>query len=343
MAHLGASLVRKQSMSRRWVKHIAGGVVTILCLFLFLRQVNLPDLRDALMNFRWGYLILGLASLAVVYVLRIARWTMLLRATEKTVTFGSCWAPFLGSIALNNVLPLRLGDAVRALVFPKAMNIARSTAVSSLLMERLIDLMTLLACLALGLFEIRTVAIPPELKSTAVFLALTGGLTLAFSFLFSGSLGRFFFHLAKNSKISRSSLLIKICEALSSLLHGFDVMSRARLLFKMFTMSMFVWFGEAGLFYFALLGIGLDGTLAVAFLIMAVATLSTLVPSSPGYVGSFHLAAFTAISLMGGTPAQAGGYAVTAHLTLWLSTTLAGAFAIWINPELFRATKIQPL
>jgi hypothetical protein len=72
---------------------------------------------------------------------------------------------------------------------------------------------------------------------------------------------------------------------------------------------------------------------------MSIATLSTLVPSSPGYVGPFHLAAFTAVSLIGGTAAQAGSFAVLAHLALWLPTTAAGAIAILFRPELFRSAR----
>jgi hypothetical protein len=125
------------------------------------------------------------------------------------------------------------------------------------------------------------------------------------------------------------------------LLHGFDAMSRPRLLLSILAISMLVWEGEAGLFYFVLQGAGVGGSPLVALLVMAVATLSTLVPSSPGYVGTFHVAAFTAISLVGGTAAQAGSYAVIVHLALWAPTTLAGGLAIWTRPELFRVARSQ--
>ena len=62
-------------------------------------------------------------------------------------------------------------------------------------------------------------------------------------------------------------------------------------------------------------------------------------PSSPGYVGPFHLAAFTAVSLVGGTVDQAASFAVIVHLALWLPTTIAGMIAIGMDPELFRMAK----
>lgn len=342
VAHVDRGMtVDQRRGSASWFKHLAGAGITVLCLIVFIRQVNVSDLLGALAHFHWAYLVAGIASLAVGYALRVVRWSMMLRATGASATFRDCCAPFLGSIALNNVLPLRLGDVVRALVFPRSMGITKTTATSSLIVERLVDLMTLLASLAIGLFAIRAIAIPEALKASAVSLAIIGGVVLALGFCFSGALGRLFDRLSRRALEQGAGKRAAVCATMAGLLHGFDAMSRPRLLLSMLAVSMLVWVGEAGLFYFVLLGAGVEGSPLVALLVMAVATLSTLVPSSPGYVGPFHLAAFTAISLVGGTAAQAGSYAVIVHLALWLPTTLAGAFAIWARPELFRAAKSQ--
>lgn len=325
----------------RWFKHLVGLGMTGLCLIVFLRQVNIPDLWDALRQFHWVYLVFGIVSLAVGYALRIVRWSMMLRSVDAKATVRNCCAPFLGSIALNNILPLRLGDVVRALVFPKSMGITRTAAISSLIVERLVDLMTLLVSLAVGLFAIRTIGIPDAFKTSAVTLAVVGGILLALGFFFGDAVGRCLDRLTQHATRSSADRWARVCSAAAGLFHGFGAMLRPGLLLSMFAISMLVWIGEAGLFYFVLLGVGVDGSPLVALLVMAMATLSTLVPSSPGYVGPFHLAAFTALSLVGGTAAQAGSYAVIAHLALWLFTTLAGAFAIWARPELFRAARSQ--
>ena len=332
---------RQRFIQQRWTKHLLGGGITILCLFVFIDQINFEEVLEALANFHWVYLLWGIASLAFGYALRIMRWAMMLRTTGADARFANCSAPFLGSIALNNVLPLRFGDVVRALVFPKSMGISKTTATISLIVERLIDLMTLLASLAIGLFAIQTIEIPPGLKASAVTLAAIGGVILSAGFFFSRALGDLFNALAKRSEPQSARSVVKIYETCADLLHGFNVMSRPKVLFSMLIVSMFVWVGESGLFYFVLLGTGVKSTPLMAVLVMSVATLSTLVPSSPGYVGSFHLAVFTAISLVGGTAAQAASYAVIVHLALWMPTTIAGSLAIWLRPELFKIAKFQ--
>lgn len=315
-----------------WIKHIAGLAITVLCIVVIARKVDFSEVLAALERFHWPYLVLGIASLAAGYGLRILRWSILLGATGAPVTFRNCAAPFLGSIALNNVLPLRVGDLVRALVFPTAMGVSKTTATSSLVMERLIDLMTLLCCLAIGLFAIRTAVVPPMIARSAVSLAIGGGVVLVLGLLFSGAIAR----LLARQAVQRSGGVARLLTTIASLFEGFAAMARPRVLILAVLVSMLIWVGESGLFYCVMLGFGLPATPLMALLVMAIATLSTLVPSSPGYVGPFHLAAFAAISLVGGTAAQAGSYAVLCHLALWLPTTLAGALAIWTRPGLFR-------
>ena len=118
-------------------------------------------------------------------------------------------------------------------------------------------------------------------------------------------------------------------------------MSRIPVLLATFLFSMLVWVGEAGLFLALLRGLKLNVGVAFAVVVMAIATLSTLVPSSPGYIGPFHLAAFTAVSMLGGNSAQAASFAVVAHLGLWLPTTVAGALAMLFNPKLFARAKAK--
>ena len=125
----------------------------------------------------------------------------------------------------------------------------------------------------------------------------------------------------------------------AGLLAAFAAMLRPSVLAALVLASVLVWIGEAGLFLFMLQGFGLAAGPAQAVIVMAVATLATLVPSSPGYVGPFHLAAYTAVSLLGGDAVVAAGFALLAHLALWLPTTLAGALGILATPELFRGLR----
>jgi hypothetical protein len=204
LAHLRKTMTAAtQPKQKRWIKHVIGAAVTLVCLLAIARLVNFSEVMDALEHFRWHYLVLGIASLAFGYAVRIFRWSVMLSAASHAVGFRNCAAPFLGAIALNNVLPLRLGDVIRALVFPGAMGVTKTVATTSLVVERLIDLVTLIACLALGILAVSTLDIPPAIKQTAVILAALGGIALALGFFFSGTFARLFTKLGIDQPTSK--------------------------------------------------------------------------------------------------------------------------------------------
>ncbi|WP_337879008.1 lysylphosphatidylglycerol synthase transmembrane domain-containing protein [Rheinheimera sp.] len=321
------------------LKHLLGFGITLLCLFVLYRQVNIADVIQAFEGFNSLYLIAGAVSLAFGYAMRVLRWSLMLKSAGAGLRYSQCIAPFLGSIALNNVLPLRLGDVVRALVFPASMGITKATATSSLVIERLVDLVTLVFCLMIGLGVIQSFQIPPNYQTLAMTLVSLGSGLLLAGILFSGSLSHWLLHWSAQANLSETKT--KLCKAFAEFFSGLNQMSRPGMLTAVLVLSMLIWAGEAGLFYFILLGFGIDVSPAAALLIMALATLSTLVPSSPGYVGPFHLAAYTAVLMTGVSNAEAASYAIVVHLALWLLTTVAGLVALLARPELFTAAKLQ--
>ena len=324
---------------KNWKRNFLGIAISCACLGFIAWQIDINEVRHSISHFRWPYLFWGVLLLAFGYTMRILRWSVLLRAASAKVTIISCAAPFLGSIALNNVLPMRIGDIVRAFVFPNAIGVSKTIATGSLVMERLVDLMTLLACLVIGLVINPKTQLPLWMANTAISLAIVGGVLLLLVFLFSGMLSRWCTKLIEGAwavKYPKRKRLLTTCQ---DLLNSFDLMSRLWILIGLFTLSMLVWAGEAGLYWAILQGFSFEAKPETAIIVMAIVTLSTLVPSSPGYVGPFHLAAYATISMLGGTQAQAASFAVVSHLGVWLPTTLVGAVAILFNPHLFSGLK----
>ena len=73
---------------------------------------------------------------------------------------------------------------------------------------------------------------------------------------------------------------------------------------------------------------------------MSIVAFSTLIPSSPGYIGTFHYAAFSAILLIADDTTQAGVFAIILHATVWIVTTISGGLAIMTNLRLFNLKRL---
>ena len=71
-------------------------------------------------------------------------------------------------------------------------------------------------------------------------------------------------------------------------------------------------------------------TPAAALLTTAIANLATLVPSGPGYVGTFEAGVLLAVNgALGIGRGLALSYAVLLHVLLWLPVTIWGAIEWW--------------
>ncbi len=332
----GRTVGAGRSRIRRWIKPLAGVAVSIACLAFIASRIDLHALGDALGAFHWLYLPAALLALACDYALRVVRWSVMLRAAGADVTATRCAPAFLGSMALNNMLPLRAGDVVRALVFPASLGVRRATSTASLVLERLVDLLTLLGCLGIGLALAPRLPLPEWQKDMLAMLSLAGALALTGFIVLAAPVARLAEHVGANLQARGRPRATAVATQAGNLLNGLASMSRPRTLMALGALSVLIWCGEAGLFFALLHGFGIVASTPEALAVMAVATLATLVPSSPGYVGPFHLAAFTAAGMLGASEAQAAGFALVSHLALWVPVTLAGLVGILIQPQLFR-------
>ena len=331
------STARDTSSSRKtWYRQALGIIISLVCLWLTVRNVNGSDVYEALRHLQWSFVLLGICSLAIGYAARIQRWKLMLNSAGSNISFSKCAAPFLGSITLNNVLPLRAGDVVRAFVFPAAIGVNKTDAVASIFLERLIDLLTLLMCLGLGLLFSPSLNMPSWLTDMATVLTMLGIALL----LCLMTLDLFVCALAeKVQSYFQTKGFVRIAnllDVINGILRSLKAMSGFSKMSSLLLLSAIVWAGESGLYYFILMSLKIEFTGPfIALTVMAIATLSTLVPSSPGYVGPFHLAASSTLLMLGADQAEATSFAFIAHLGVWLPTTLAGSLAMLSQPKLF--------
>ncbi|KPK48900.1 MAG: hypothetical protein AMS22_14540, partial [Thiotrichales bacterium SG8_50] len=71
-------------------------------------------------------------------------------------------------------------------------------------------------------------------------------------------------------------------------------------------------------------------------------TLATLIPSSPGYVGTFDYFAAQGIAAYGAAPEVSVAFALTVHAVLWAPLTAAGLVYLVLHGTRFWATQPSP-
>lgn len=307
-----------------------GVPISIVFLYLSFRGQRPDEIRDALSRVDWRLLPLALALLYTGIAIRAYRWHVLLRPVCDIPT-RDVFPVMIVGYAANNVLPLRAGELVRAWVLGRRYGVRKTAALATIAVERLFDGVTMLlfvggAATVIGLnAELRHVA----LAAAAVFAAAIAGLVVL---LVGGSLRDRALGLVLGPLPAR--LATRVERMAESFLAGLGVLSRRRDLALVAATSVIAWGFEAAMYWTVARAFGdpLAGALtpAAALLVTAIANLATLVPSGPGYVGTFEAGVLLAVNgALGIGRGLALSFAVLLHLLLWLPVTLWGAVEWW--------------
>jgi uncharacterized membrane protein YbhN (UPF0104 family) len=123
-------------------------------------------------------------------------------------------------------------------------------------------------------------------------------------------------------------LLDEIDKSLVTLQH----LAQGATMIKLVLWSGLAWLAEGGVFWGAALALPSLAAPLAAWLALPVGTLATLIPSTPGYVGTFDFFTVRAMTALGNGAAAATAYALLVHVLLWLPPTVVGGLYLLIHP-----------
>jgi hypothetical protein len=323
--------------SWRW---IVGVVISAFFLWVAFRQVSdVGHIADALGRANYAWLIPAVLLYLLGLLVRAVRWRILLLPVARIPTrdlFGVLSIGFL----VNNVLPARLGEIARAILVGRRHDVSRSAALATVVVERIFDGIVMLLFLGVA-----TLAAGSQVANDwlAVLVPITAvafggaGIALALLALAPGfALGLAARLLAPFPERLRQSAL----EVAEKFITGLGVLQDLKLAAGVLATSVLGWLLEGGVYLAVGRGFGLGGDPGVYLLALAVANLGTMIPSSPGYVGTFDLLVQRALAVFGVPEAAALAYAFVLHLAIWFPPTLMGFFYLWrYNLSLKRLTR----
>ncbi|HEM60851.1 MAG TPA: flippase-like domain-containing protein [Chloroflexi bacterium] len=307
---------------RQW-RFWVGVVVSLVCLILVLRNVDYREVISALRQADYLWLIPASIPLAATIASKVLRWQLLFPDHHPRVRRTNLLSALMISYALNTILPARLGEVARAYVIGQSENLSKSLAFSTIVVEKVLDVLTLLLFLVL---LVPTVTLPPWIQQSAmvmapVFLALFV-LVLALAYqrrrtlaLVQAVAGRL-----------RGLPTQRLVSSLDSALSGFDALGSLKANLVLWGWSIAVWV-TSGLFILVMmLAFHIDAPLSAAFLLLCVTSLGMTVPSSPGYIGVYHWLVVSTLYIFGVNRELALSFAFALHALTFLPLTLIGIY-----------------
>ncbi len=294
-----------------------GAVLAVFLLWLATRGVDSKELLAAMGHARPLPLVLVVALTVVMYLIRATRWRLLLPALAK--------APVLDLFAITNIgfmaglaIP-RAGEVLRPYLASRRYGVGVSAGFASIVLERLMDLITVLFLLALYMFVLPR---PASERDDAIMTTLRAGAGLVFVIALAG-LGFLAALRAEGGPARRlldwalgvlpEGLGVKVRGLVSSFISGLDVFGSspaqwARLIGE----SLLLWVSIGFIVHMNSIAFGFEIPFQSAFLIIAFLTVGVAIPT-PGMVGGFHASYTLALTAIYGIDQ---GQAVAAGLVL---------------------------
>lgn len=298
-----------------------------------LHDVRLSELLGHLRRARPELFIAAILAVTATFPLRTVRWRYLLRLEGVTLPFRPLWhATAIGFMA-NNLLPARAGEFARAYAARALTGVRFSTAFASIVVERILDGMTLVALFAVAVIASDFPADSAIQGVSVERLALFGG--VAFGGLFVAALAvvrwpSLILGLARRflRALMPARWAERVSDVLEGMVEGLGALRTPGSIVVVGFWSLVLWLVNGASFWFALRAFGMGTDWSTALVVQGVIAFGVAVPSSPGYWGVFEAATRVSLGLYGIAASDAVSLAISYHVAGMLPITLLGLYSL---------------
>lgn len=233
----------------------------------------------------------ALAITILIIGIKIVRWRIILESVGIKLSLKQITQPYMASLLVSNITPGRVGEPIRSYYLKKSLGYSISRTLPTVLLERILDISTLLIFYISGLFVLYAVinktlvaaAAIVALAVTAVILFASSKKTLGFAF------DRFYQIFKFIPKVNK---LGKKIEKLPENFHaGFMLASKSRRMPALVMITLVAWIMEFLIIKLSFFAIGLDISFVTIASVSSIATIVGLITFLPGNIGSFEATA----------------------------------------------------
>ena len=296
-----------------------GTAFGLVLLGLAVREANLSEIVHTLGKTEPGEVSVAVLFLFLSFWLRAWRWQYLLVSLKPVPVSGLFRSTLIGFMG-NYLLPLRAGELMRAVSLGQTQNISKSSALGSIVLERLLDGLTLWLVPFLLVASLDLPAWIVRLNAVLFGTYVIGVIIITF-----GSI-----HDRAQSVLTRVSRLLpkkvgsRLAWTTELFFQGTKGLSRSRAIFPVACLSLLCWLLHGMYYYLLFKAVDLNLSLWVALILQAVIGIAVILPGGPGYLGNFEYGTVVGLALFGIAAEEAFAYSIVAHSFQFFPVVLVG-------------------
>ena len=323
-------------------------------LALFFLTTGWSRLLEALAQANYWYVAPAVLLYQVSTLVRTMRWRTLLKHMRH-VRVARLYPVVVVGYMANNLLPMRIGELVRSYYLGEREQISKTSALVTIILERLLDALTLLLFVAVIAIFVPLLVLAEGFgeRSSVPWPFLAMGISVPFLTAFGGLI---LVAYAPSRAAALAATLLRplpgpvgarIRPFIGLAIDGIQALRSPRTVAGLFLLSVPIWLLEAALFFVLAYSFDLQEVyaspleMAVALvLVTAIANIGSSVPAAPGGIGLFELVALKTLVLLPLATVDeslAGAYVLLVHAVLLLPMIVLGQLFLLTESVSLRA------
>jgi glycosyltransferase 2 family protein len=301
------------------IRTTVGTAISLVALWLVFRTVDVEQALRTLATASPAWIAVMFVAIAADIATRVVRWWVLLRPVGAVRLLRTGQYLTTG-YAANNVLPARLGELVRAHYLGDREGMSRSTALGTIVVERVVDFTALVAIAgtALVVLGVRGEIGSAVLVGVAISVVLVVGLVIVLVGHRLPGAGRAITAAERYPRVHSLAATFRV---------GIAVAGRSGTMVPAVLLTLLAWSCTIVTFAAGAQAVGIELAWSQAALLAAGVNLVTAIPAGPGFIGTWELAAVRILATFGVAGDTAFAFALLVHVSTLAATTIAGAIS----------------
>jgi len=313
-------------------KIIIGFGISAICIVFAFYRVDFGELLASLSKADVLPLSVAVLLILLTQVIRSFRWKLLLASIKVTRVSNLLSATSIGAMA-DMILPARMGDILRASVIGNKEKFSKVSSLATIVTERVFDVLTILV---IWLLVVVFYELPVPAPASMDAIRTAGAIASAICLLVMGALLVLKTRLDSIIRLFNALFTflpdrwrIRLSESMASFAFGLQAIRFNWHLGIILLYSLLLWTAFALSNLFVLRALHFNYHPATAYFILLFQVLGVTLPSSPGFIGTYHAAVVAGLSAFDISFEQALSVAIVMHAAFFFPFIAFGLLFLW--------------
>ncbi len=288
-------------------------LVAVLALFFFIFNINISETLQTISKTNLYLYSIAFVMAYLALAARSYRWKLLLKNMDFHAKFKDVFEIYFLSVFVNCLLPAKMGDVYRGHKLKKNYEVSMSKTVGTVFVERIVDIVFLVAMISVSGFFLFGSQLPEEIASGMKVAYLLAALLIAMLF---------------SIRKWRKRIIGLLPGRMGGYLERFESgcsLSLERRRLKILATTLLIWSIDLVRIFIVAKAIGVDLPILVLLFILPTIALLTALPLTPAGLGAVELSVTGILVLTGLNVNVAASIAILERLLSYWSYIFFGA------------------